>query len=60
MASEANLDDSEIDGCREIIESICESIGELTESFSERGEGANLVCDQGKSIVNQFVIKSEK
>ena len=50
MAAEVTLDDSDKDCCKELFESVCESIGELIESFSERGDEANLVCDQGKNM----------
>ena len=36
--------------CKDGLESLCESIGDLIESFSEKGDCSNPICDQGKKI----------
>ena len=41
--------------CKDGLESLCESIGDLVESFSEKGDCSNQICDQGN---NNFSIVS--
>ena len=50
MAADARSDTTDLEWCRDGLEGICEAIGDLIESFSEKGDCSNQVCDQGKSI----------
>lgn len=47
--AEAGSDTTDLDWCKDGLEAICEGIGDLIESFSEKGDCSIPVCDQGNN-----------
>ena len=61
IMAEAGSDATDLDWCKDGLEAICEGIGDLIESFSEKGDCSIPVCDQGNNysfpiVLNLFFV----